>query len=88
MNEERKPEVPFTLKLGQAAEVIGIGVGELKALIRSKKIEILNGSSGPKVPTESVIRYLGRERFKERWPLRLGEIIFDNAKEKKKERGR
>lgn len=86
MNEESKPEIPFTLKLGQAGQILGIPIGGVKALIRGKELEPLSDANGPLVVTQSVVEYLGRTQFKRRWPGKLGgRVTFDNPKEKKKE---
>ena len=81
MSEETKPEVPFTLKLGEASQVLGIGVGEVRVLIRNEEIEGLNDPYGLRIQTQSIIEFLGRMEFKKRWPRRLGEVRFEERDE-------
>jgi hypothetical protein len=88
MNEESKPEIPFTMKLGQAGQVLGIPIGGVKALIRGKELEQLSDANGPLVVTQSVVEYLGRKAFRRRWPFRLGEVKFEEQREGKKKRTR
>ena len=81
MNEESKPEVPFTLKLGEASQVLGVSVGELRILVRNEEIEGLNDPYGLRIQTQSIIEFLGRMEFKKRWPRRLGEVRFEEGEE-------
>ena len=87
ISEEPKSEIPFLLKFYEAGQILGISVGDVKALIRSKQLETVSTSAGPKVLTESVIEYLGRREFRRRWPSKLGKVRFEEeAKGRKRAR--
>ena len=77
MPEENETEIPFMLKLSEASQILKITMGELRALIRSKEIEILRDPYGPRIQTQSIVEYLGRTEFKKRWPRKLGRVKFE-----------
>ena len=81
---ENKAEIPFMLKLSEASQILKITMGELKTLIRSKELEVLSDPYGPRIQTQSIIEFLGRAEFKKRWPLKLGEVRFEEKREKKR----
>jgi hypothetical protein len=90
MMDEEKREIPFMLKLTEASQVLRITMGELRVLIRSKELELLNDLCGPRIQTQSIIEFLGRNEFKKRWPRGLGEVKFEERDElvKRKVKGR
>ena len=90
MAEENKAQIPFTLKLTEAGQVLRIPIGGVRALIRSKQLESLSDPAGPRIQTQSIIEFLGRTEFKKRWPRGLGEVKFEESREllKRKVKGK
>ena len=86
MGEESRLEIPFMLKLTEVSQILKVTMGELRALIRSKEIEILRDPYGPRIQTQSIIEFLGRNEFKKRWPQKMGEVKFEEEKGKEKRR--
>ncbi len=84
MGEESRLEIPFMLKLTEVSQILKVTMGELRALIRSKEIEILRDPYGPRIQTQSIIEFLGRTEFKKRWPQKLGEVRFEEERKEKR----
>jgi len=70
-------DVPYLLKISEAAVVLGVSIGTVRALGRSGEIELLRDPAGAKIRTQSLIEYLGRVRFKELWPCKMGKVVFE-----------
>jgi hypothetical protein len=66
---EKLPDIPFFLKQSDAAIALGISLPELRVLIHSGELRLFGGSGGPRIGTESVCLYLGKEELRNRWPL-------------------
>ena len=84
MIEEKKSEIPFMLKLNEVSQILSIPIREVRILIRSRELEVLSDAYGPRIQTQSIIEFLGRCEFKRRWPQKLGEVRFEEKREKKR----
>jgi hypothetical protein len=66
---KKLPDIPFFLKLVEAARVLGISVSDVRTLARSDELRSFESAGGPRIGTESVCLYLGKGELKSRWPL-------------------